>query len=253
MRRLVQYISDVHLGERTSRHAKGVELDCIAPILVVAGDLGNPLSDDYHSFLKRHAKKFEHVFIVAGNHDYYNQHLTFCQSQNYIRQMVSSIDRCSLLENQSVKVYPDLTIAGCTLWTKVDPKNAYSKFMYDHKMIKSQTTTQSSWSYDERNERHDSSMRWLDNLVKTTDTNLLVITHHVPTARLISKSKLPDNVRQLMVGECSTIFGQDGKNNVSKVWIFGHAHQTICPTKLMGWTFASNPCPSKLKNKTIEV
>ena len=41
-------------------------------ILMLLGDIGLPLiNDDYTNFLKEKAESFEHIFIVLGNHEFY--------------------------------------------------------------------------------------------------------------------------------------------------------------------------------------
>eukprot|EP00009_Paramoeba_aestuarina_P001995 CAMPEP_0201511834 /NCGR_PEP_ID=MMETSP0161_2-20130828/4227_1 /ASSEMBLY_ACC=CAM_ASM_000251 /TAXON_ID=180227 /ORGANISM="Neoparamoeba aestuarina, Strain SoJaBio B1-5/56/2" /LENGTH=86 /DNA_ID=CAMNT_0047907475 /DNA_START=24 /DNA_END=281 /DNA_ORIENTATION=+ len=50
-----------------------------APVLCLIGDIGCPLGleiqqQSYENYLLEQADKFEHVFIVTGNHEYWSQH-----------------------------------------------------------------------------------------------------------------------------------------------------------------------------------
>jgi predicted phosphodiesterase len=40
--------------------------------LALCGDIGNPFHENYVKFIRRHSERFSHVFIVAGNHEYYS-------------------------------------------------------------------------------------------------------------------------------------------------------------------------------------
>jgi hypothetical protein len=65
---LLQYLSDVHLEFRQ-------KLPRVVPkgdILILAGDIGYPFSGLYEEFLRKMTHSFKKVFLVVGNHEYYN-------------------------------------------------------------------------------------------------------------------------------------------------------------------------------------
>jgi hypothetical protein len=65
-----QYISNLHLD----LYPLGLfDIDAIAPYLLLAGDIGNPYQKKYELFLENISKKFEKIFIISGNHEYYYQ------------------------------------------------------------------------------------------------------------------------------------------------------------------------------------
>jgi len=64
----IQYISDIHLDYNPFEN---YVVHPIAPILVIAGDLGNPYSQSFHRFLKENCKNFDQVIFVPGNHEYF--------------------------------------------------------------------------------------------------------------------------------------------------------------------------------------
>ncbi len=61
-----QLISDLHLemGSYFNLKAK-------APYLLLVGDIGYPESQIYKDFLKQYSKKFDKIFYISGNHEYY--------------------------------------------------------------------------------------------------------------------------------------------------------------------------------------
>jgi len=69
----IQYISDIHLEllhieEIKSRINKIIP---VCPTLILAGDIGNPFHQGYKLFIQEMNNKFEKVFLVSGNHEYY--------------------------------------------------------------------------------------------------------------------------------------------------------------------------------------
>jgi hypothetical protein len=60
----MQLMSDVHLEFRRNEGAP--EFDVSAPILVLAGDVGNPSMLNYRRFLWHQADRYDKVFVVAG-------------------------------------------------------------------------------------------------------------------------------------------------------------------------------------------
>lgn len=69
-----QLISDLHLEYKKEcpQFYKWPELPRLCPNLALLGDIGRPFEASYIDFLDAQAKKFENVFVVAGNHEFYN-------------------------------------------------------------------------------------------------------------------------------------------------------------------------------------
>jgi predicted phosphodiesterase len=63
-----QYLSDIHLEFRKAPIAINKQCEN----LVLCGDIGHPNTYIYNSFLTQCAKTFTNVFVVFGNHEYYN-------------------------------------------------------------------------------------------------------------------------------------------------------------------------------------
>jgi len=52
--------------------SKPPKIKVMADVLCLAGDIGYPYSGIYREFLKQMNSDFKKVFIIAGNHEYYN-------------------------------------------------------------------------------------------------------------------------------------------------------------------------------------
>jgi len=61
-------MSDLHLE---SDNVILPEFSIVAPILMLAGDIGRPDIPSLQTFLLAQCQKFEHIFYVAGNHCFY--------------------------------------------------------------------------------------------------------------------------------------------------------------------------------------
>lgn len=65
-----QILSDLHL--EVGQQYSSFEIPTSAPFLILAGDIGRLI--DYHSylaFLALHTRRFEKVFLILGNHEFY--------------------------------------------------------------------------------------------------------------------------------------------------------------------------------------
>jgi hypothetical protein len=50
---------------------EGDDLPVLGHCLALLGDIGYPAKEGYAEFVLAQAKRFDHVFIVAGNHEFY--------------------------------------------------------------------------------------------------------------------------------------------------------------------------------------
>ena len=69
----IQYISDIHLEFYKINEVDNI-LSYIQPnakICVLAGDIGYPFQKIYEIFLCGISKKFDEIFLIHGNHEYY--------------------------------------------------------------------------------------------------------------------------------------------------------------------------------------
>ena len=71
-----QYISDIHL-----EHCQQYELEPVADYLILAGDIGYPTEPHYETFIEDVSRKFQKVFIVMGNHEYWEHPITHVKAK----------------------------------------------------------------------------------------------------------------------------------------------------------------------------
>ncbi|KAJ3446216.1 ser/thr protein phosphatase superfamily [Anaeramoeba flamelloides] len=101
-----------------------------ADFLALLGDIGDPLLSSYQLFLKTVSPKFKHIFVVAGNHEYYrnsniyNFPKTFESTNNHLEQICSNIQtqNVTFLNQNSIDIVTKtkkIRILGTTLWSEI--------------------------------------------------------------------------------------------------------------------------------------
>lgn len=97
----IQYISDIHLEFLHIEAVKSIICKIIptAPIIVLAGDIGNPFSKNnhYEKFIEEMSKKFEKVFLISGNHEYYHNNIDMVEEK--IKTVTSKYMNVTYLQN----------------------------------------------------------------------------------------------------------------------------------------------------------
>ncbi len=117
-----QYASDLHLEFGTP-----LQLTPSAPFLLLAGDIGDPFSAAYWTALEWCSIKWERLFLITGNHEYYQRVKTIDEVDKYIRaECAKRFTNVHFLQQDSW-TSPDgsVHIHGCTLWSFVSPRNAF--------------------------------------------------------------------------------------------------------------------------------
>lgn len=221
----LQVVSDLHL--EVNQQYSSFELPVASKYLVLAGDIGRLRDyDSYLKFLQRQTSKFELVFLVLGNHEFYEESLpSGLEKARELEQEPSLHGRLILLHQRRYDI-PDssITVLGCTLWSQV-PERAKDIVQYkiqDFQKIK-------DWSVDAHNAAHESDVNWLHRQIQTTNESegcsngrrsILVVTHHAPS---LQRTSSPQHEKNPWSPAFATDLLAQSWDGV-KVWIFGHTH-----------------------------
>lgn len=235
----INIISDIHGIFKNSNYQflTGFEFCRLKPadVLVIAGDLGyhgccynNEI--DFIQNDKSIKENFKEVVVVKGNHDFYNTEdkkydLNFDPSYsqwNFIKEIDNTIFICSPLFSP-IKKY----------------KNVILECLSDFRFIP-------DWTIDKNNETFDKNLQFLYNSYnkyKDCGKNIILVTHHCPTQKLI-----PKEYRYSSINEAFTIMNsyKDSRldellnSNIIKYWIHGHIHSYV-KQKINNITYIRNP------------
>jgi hypothetical protein len=221
---LFQYMSDLHLelfpGYRVGRRT--------APRLVLAGDIGDPVSAEYGDFVADCAAKYELVLVVLGNHEAYGR--TWAEAVAATRATLAARGegRVVLLDRGRHE-FPEegLRVVGTTLWSHVPPRYAMDvrTFISDFRLIKpvKKDDRTATLGLAEYAEMHAADVAWLTAelaLAEADGVRLLVVTHHAP-------SKAGTSAPKNRGGPLDCAFASDlDRLLVPPVaaWIHGHTH-----------------------------
>jgi predicted phosphodiesterase len=215
----VQYLSDVHLEFMQ----KLPKIKVMADVLCLAGDIGYPFSGIYREFLIKMNSNFKKVFIITGNHEYYNINKYGTHTIDEINRMIESIIYNHKLTNvtflnNSYEVYNDVIFAGTTLWSKIPSVNMNDIcLMNDFKAIENMT-------FDTFNILHNESCNFIENLLtkvvsEHTGKKIVMMTHHLPSFDLINGRYKYENTNCFYASSSERFFVEP-----IKAWIYGHTH-----------------------------
>ena len=183
-----QYFSDIHTENYKSNPKKLMRiltkhLEAQAPYLILAGDIGDPFSQIYVEFLEYVSRQFEHIFMIAGNHEYYTKEYKpqwmLCV-QKQIRLVISRFNNITFLENEVYDIpNTNISIFGATFWSDIKNEESIEieKSIGDYKFIP-------EFNIEKSRDLHKESCDKL-NAILETERNLIVISHHLPSYNLI--------------------------------------------------------------------
>jgi len=239
----MQYISDIHLEFLHIEEVKSVirKIIPVAPILILAGDKGNPFSGNshYRLFLEEMGKKFEKVFVIAGNHEYYGgKDMTDVEVK--IKEIVKEISDTNERSNitylqNSYEEYNGVRWIGTTLWSRLDNP---SKQINDVYSIKAMNT-------ERYNELHYLAVENLEKMLEESSLPTIVITHHMPSYSLIDPMYNDELYNMWFASDLDNIV-ERYKEKI-KYWIYGHTH-TSNQSELHGVMMLCNPIGYKGEN-----
>lgn len=231
----IQYLSDIHLEciDHPIKLKKILEkIIPIAPICVLAGDIGYPFHPYYSEFLEGMSKKFNHIILIHGNHEYYqlgkNKEKTMDEILEKTKEIVKPIPNIHFLHNSYMDI-DDIRFVGSVLWTELkNPKalvndaHSINEFTVDH--------------FNEIHEINKAYIRTILQQSKDENKRIIMITHHLPSYELIDPcySKNGD-YNQCFASACDDLI----KDPII-LWIYGHTH-TPNKQRINGIQCVANP------------
>lgn len=236
----IQYVSDVHLEFR-----KNFEIIPYAPNLALCGDIGYPEQEYYQTFIKDCSKKFKNVFVIFGNHEYYNlktaeNPLTMDDKREWVQffpENVYFLDNDVLYINKftnNIQTTPNkdsIKIIGSTLWSNILP--SAGKSMNDTYLIY-KTKDKLITDVDIRNFNQESISYILFQLDKDKSIKTVLLTHHGPHVGCFGRNRSL-TLLSAYVNHIPKLYKR--KNLIA--CISGHTHESLT-NKFNSISFLSN-------------
>lgn len=255
----IQYLSDIHLETRQNSPKTIFEkiLKPGAPYLALCGDIGHPKAPLFEPFLAYCSKHFEHVFYVAGNHEFYNVEKAIIfqkykskieeefadnalvekigtkfaietrqERLDQIRAICNSYPNIHFLDKESFTIpEKNLTIIGCTLWSALQINPFMIESFNDfHRIFEVPTKPIIPATYQKWHEEDVAFLQSeIQKITDTTSNSIIILTHHCPTYNvLIDKYTLSDPYK------LNSFFANDNLTEICspsvKAWLCGHTH-----------------------------
>lgn len=193
--------------------------------LILCGDIGYPSHDNYWEFLISCSENFRKVFLITGNHEYYNldgnigniheinKHI--CNESEELSNIVF-LNNNSYYDEEEKKYY-----LGGTLWTHVDDEmdEYITKNMNDYTNILTEENT--ILTVKDTNKYNKITTDFITSEIsKNKDKDIIVITHHLPSYALINKKYSGHKINAGFANNLEYLFA-----NVNvKLWCYGHTH-----------------------------
>jgi len=237
----IYYLSDLHTEFHNllslNRMLSRIKPSTQNEVCVCAGDIGSIIHSkkNYEITINYLSKNFAKVFVINGNHEYYNGEN---QTVEQINEKMASYFHWSNVHwlNNSTYAYNGVNFIGTTLWTNVDKGIPQ---INDTKYIPQMTR-------ETYNQHHLCCRTWLRSQVPLTGKNV-IITHHMPSAQLIAPQYAGCSVNPWFFCNMEK-FIENNKNHIS-CWIYGHTH-TASKQFLHGVPMLCNPFGYPNENKT---
>lgn len=246
---LFQYMSDLHL--EVGQQYLSFDFARTAPNLILAGDIGRLIDYDkgYLAFLQKQTARYEHVFLVLGNHEFYGT--SFAAGVARARQLETepSLAGKLVLLHRNKFVFEKaesgevVAILGCPLWSHIpgEAARAVGAVVSDFKKI-------DGWTIETHNAAHIEDVTWLRQELATLQqehqhssshakakVKVLVVTHHAPLHHQTASPQHNDS--PVKTAFATDILSSDEMKmttttttttcwSLVKYWVFGHTHWT---------------------------
>lgn len=238
-----QVCSDVHLEENPGRTFEEV-ITPKAPILILAGDIGDPGTIAFQDFIRKCSEAFKKVYFVPGNHEYHGHGIVLGTLK--MQKVFALYDNVTCLQCSKEQITDGVVIIGATMWTHIPVQLHLSalKAVGDYqKMDKSFTPA----TCNIINRQHKD---WLANTIREEQdkgSKLIIVTHHPPSMHGTSPpSFCADTLRFCYRNNLDHLISLSG--NIA--WIAGHTHYSY-NLKRGKALLSSNQVCSKTYNKDL--
>eukprot|EP01116_Phalansterium_solitarium_P003412 TRINITY_DN14232_c0_g1_i1.p1 TRINITY_DN14232_c0_g1~~TRINITY_DN14232_c0_g1_i1.p1 ORF type:complete len:305 (+),score=45.87 TRINITY_DN14232_c0_g1_i1:534-1448(+) len=236
----LQIASDIHV-EFFSNDNRMLSPDVItpsAPCLALLGDIGLAHEPRYEKFLLEMSRRFERVFFLAGNHEYYNTYGARYSLQQLDAKMRSICEahasRLQYMDRTSV-LLDGVRILGATLWTDI-PEQYQQRIqhnMADYHVIFFDDPASADarlFTVADSVALHRQQMAWLEaelQKAKAAGERVIVLSHHVPSPNQPSAPEFGgDPGNHGFSTQLEQYFKEGSLGYPIDVWACGHTHCT---------------------------
>jgi 3',5'-cyclic AMP phosphodiesterase CpdA len=286
----LQILSDVHTEFLLRNTKGGIDIDRIvdsiiqpkARYLALLGDIGCPAIQasfvHYQEFMSRLESKFEKVFVIAGNHEFY----CLPEAKMSIRQVKERMNRyCGRKLNFSfmdkkAEVVDGIRVIGATLWTDIsrdlDTEKEIVERIADFKSIyvleeEEKDAELSACSSACRNITPDDMRKLFEEdllfIVQQVEQaarsgeKAIILTHHPPSFKNTSAEEFrcqdgSNSFSSAFASDLEHLFLSESFQKSVILWAFGHTHHSSDQV-IHGIRLVSNQVGYRHQNEKCEL
>jgi predicted phosphohydrolase len=261
----IQILSDVHTEFLLRNKRSGLDMDDVidsliqpkAKYLALLGDIGCPAIQEsfvlYQEFLSRLEGKFEHIFVIAGNHEYYcptESKMPMRVIKERIRKYCERKQYLTFLDRNSYLI-GNVRIIGATLWSDLDIDPIVEEDLVEHitdfstiYLLEDANAIHASVSSACRNIRPDDMRQMFQEdlayiidqveLAAKQNEKVIILTHHPPSFQGTSPEEYCDDKGSSKSSRFASAFASDLEHLLFTesfqksvvCWAFGHTHHS---------------------------
>lgn len=216
----IQYCSDLHLEfEENIKLLRERPLQVSGDILILAGDIiPFAIQHQADAFFDLWSAQFEHVFWIAGNHEFYGSDIAVAPNQR-----MENIRHNVHLINNDVVMLDDLVFIFSTFWSKISSLNELKIYrgMADFRYIQMGDRKFLTPDY---NALHEACISFVEEKLKLfQNKKSIVVTHHIPTFLNYPLKYMGDALNEGFATEYWELVEEFGPD----IWIYGHHHANV--------------------------
>lgn len=238
--KILRYVSDLHLEKRkTIYHPKLIPLWDFKQngeeyYLALLGDIGNPYDENLIIFFDNIYPKYNKIFYVTGNHEYYNYNVYPEKTKEKFDEKLKMI--CSkypniILMNNSIYDVDNIRFIGSTLWSYIPNEHRVhiGRYLNDYHLIKKYYPGSDyviNINIDDTNTWNKECISFIKKSIDETDKLCIILTHHAPLFSDSDKNYYTAHPKYL-AGKNNYAF----HNNLEELlkapviaWLYGHTH-----------------------------
>ncbi len=218
----IQFASDLHLEFRENfLFVKSHPFELTGDILVLAGDTFY-LKDStmpHINFWRWASENYQQVMLVPGNHEFYDNGDITARGDSWKYMFLPNV---GYYYNQVVRI-DETDIILSTLWSHIREENEFCVFRGTNDFR--QILYNGHHLYPEDyNTEHEKCLGFIkQSVIESTAKHIVVVTHHIPTLKAVSKHHKGNTVSNAYVTELGDFIA----DSQIDYWIYGHSHENI--------------------------
>ncbi|KAI8815528.1 Metallo-dependent phosphatase-like protein [Fimicolochytrium jonesii] len=181
--RRLQIVSDLHLEFYLKKPLP--EFTRHGDDLALLGDIGKPWEPTYKNFIEREASRFDNVFLLLGNHEYYHRYAPVENILAEAEKVAACFQNVHLLERSTFDLTASTRLLGATLWSDID--SYASQRLNDFRTIRDKDGPLTLERY---RQWHKRDVSWLEQELercRQEGVHAVVLTHHGPCQAMSGK------------------------------------------------------------------